>query len=163
MLFFCHYSHQLSLYRRKCHNAYDILPGTPSGQVVNRFCDTLKHRSISFRLCQTLHQFVTDIAAVQIREYKNVRLARHFASGRLGLRNGRNDSGVCLKLTIQRQSGILFMSYLNCFYNLINKRMFRASFGGMESIAMIGFAPTSVLKLFALVSAIAASSSAVGS
>ena len=68
--------HKLCLYSRQCHYTNNIFPRASTGQIIDRLCDTLQHWTVSFCLPKTLYQLVTDIAAVEIREYQYIGFTR---------------------------------------------------------------------------------------
>ena len=54
------------------YNAYDIVCGASTGQIVDRSCDTLGNRAVCFCLCQSLNELVTDVACIQVRENQDI-------------------------------------------------------------------------------------------
>ena len=91
----------LALYSGDGNNAYDILSGASTGQIVDRFCDTLGNRAISLCLCQSLGQFVTDVSSIQIREDQDVGFTCYGAARSLACAYARNDCRVKLELAVQ--------------------------------------------------------------
>ena len=93
---------RLCLNCRDGNNTNDILGDAASGEVVDRSCDTLRNRAVSLCLGKTLNELVADVTCVKIREYKYVSLACNVAARSLRSTYGRNHSGVCLKLAVQK-------------------------------------------------------------
>ena len=73
----------LRLNRRDRDNADDVVGGAAAGKIVDRCRDALADRTVSFRLCKALHEFVADIACVKVGEDQDVRLASDRGCGRL--------------------------------------------------------------------------------
>ena len=55
----------LALNCSDCYNAYDIVCGASTGQIVDRSCDTLGNRAVCFCLCQSLNQLIADISSIK--------------------------------------------------------------------------------------------------
>ena len=69
----------LSLYSCEGYYTNDILSGASTGKIVDRSCDTLKHRTISFCFCKSLNQLVTNVTTVKVREDQYVCLSSNSA------------------------------------------------------------------------------------
>ena len=91
----------LALYSCDSNNTNDIVCRASSGQVVNRFCDTLCNRSVCFCFTKTLSKFVSDVSCIKVREYQNVCFTCNFAARSFGCTNARYDCCVKLEFTIK--------------------------------------------------------------
>ena len=70
----------LRLNSRQSDDTNNILPVAAAGEVIDRSCKSLQHRAVSFCFSKSLNQLVTDVAAVKVREDKNVSMTCNFAS-----------------------------------------------------------------------------------
>ena len=86
----------LSLYSCEGYYTNDILSGASTGKIVDRSCDTLKHRTISFCFCKSLNQLVTNVTTVKVREDQYISMSGNFASFCFCLCYGRNDCSIKL-------------------------------------------------------------------
>ena len=158
-----YYLFVLALNCSDCYNAYDIVCGASTGQIVDRSCDTLGNRAVCFCLCQSLNELVTDVACIQVRENQDICMTCHFAARSLCLTYTRNDRRVKLHLTIQLKVRILLSCNLRSLYDFVYQCMLCASLVEWERNATFGSAPTRERKDSAEDAAIAASSSGFGS
>ena len=82
------------------HFSNNVIIRAAAGQVVQRLCQALKHRTVGTGTRQTLDQFVSNITGIQVREDQHICLTADGTAGSLLGVHRRHQSGIRLQFAV---------------------------------------------------------------
>src|SRR5574344_366969 len=91
------------LNERDCAGDNDVVRRTAAAQVADRFCKSLKNRTVCVCMSKALDEFVADVSRVEVRKNERIDFASDRAARCLFVGDRRNQRCISLKLAVEQE------------------------------------------------------------